>query len=98
MDTCFIQTKGSLNRKTAEKEFSAISFESYKPKPKPVLEESHKDETESQLKSQHHHKDAPELNIKRAKQEIIRFGMTGFDAATQEDAKIKLAIKLGKSD
>lgn len=36
-----------------------------------------------------------EFNIKQAKREIIKFGMSGLSSQKKEEYKIQLAIKLG---
>lgn len=37
------------------------------------------------------------FNIKQAKHEVIKFGMSGMNAQQKEEAKVQLAISLGKS-
>ncbi|XP_044259540.1 uncharacterized protein C1orf131 [Tribolium madens] len=82
----FIPTRGSLKKGTKLTDFKSVSFESYKPK-------KHEKTETSNGRIQEEKSD--DFNIKRAKHEIVKFGMSGFDPEKKEEAKIQLAIKLG---
>ncbi|EEZ98488.1 hypothetical protein TcasGA2_TC000985 [Tribolium castaneum] len=82
----FIPTRGSLKKGTQSIDFKSVSFESYKPKKQEKIEISNE-------KPQN--KKSEDFNIRRAKHEIVKFGMSGFDPEKKEEAKIQLAIKLG---
>ncbi|XP_022905809.1 uncharacterized protein C1orf131 homolog [Onthophagus taurus] len=83
----FIPTKGSQIKEHPTDNFKVIKYESHKPKRK---NDTYKEAVEEKLDIK-----ANELNIKRAKFEIMKFGMSGFDQQKKEEAKIQLAIKLG---
>lgn len=56
------------------------------------------DQHEKPIKAEVKLNDIPvpkEFNIKKARYEVIRFGMTGFDKEKQVNSKIAMAIKLG---
>lgn len=83
----FVATRGSAEKKNAEKSLMVTIFESHKAKEKIVKEEP---------KNLKEVVDEPkQLNINKVKHEIIKFGMSGFDSQKKEEAKIQLAIKLG---
>jgi hypothetical protein len=85
MSEDFIPTRGSCNKGDGQIHFKSVTYESYKPK-------TH-DKTETGVKT----KEIPshEFNIKKAKHEVIKYGMSGFDPQKKEEAKMQLAIKLG---
>lgn len=83
----FIPTRGSAQKKNAEKDFVVAKYESYKSKGKIVKDE--------QKKSEENINKPKEFNINKVKHEIIKFGMSGFDSQKKEEAKIQLAVKLG---
>lgn len=85
----FIPTKSSLLKRKAPSEFQVVTFESHKPKAKKVSTESLQDNTRQSKPN--------ELDMKRARHEVLKFGMSGFDPEKKEEAKVKLAISLGTS-
>ncbi|XP_018565285.1 uncharacterized protein C1orf131 homolog isoform X2 [Anoplophora glabripennis] len=86
LDT-FIPTRGSMMQKKGKIDFQEVTYESYKStKRKKKLNGS-----EEITKNKEH----GDFNIKKAKHEIIKFGMSGFDPQKKEEAEIQLAIKLG---
>lgn len=85
-ETEFIRTRGSALKKNAADNFEVVTFESYKAK------KTNKNVSETDKKTK---MKTEELNMKQAKHEIIKFGMSGFDSRKKEEAKIQLAIKLG---
>lgn len=80
----FIPTKGSI-RKGIVDTIHTSSFSSYKSKkqkkgdPSSISDESTNDK----------------FNIKQAKREVIKFGMSGLDSNKKEEYTMQLAIKLG---
>lgn len=84
----FIPTKGSVCNEQAVKNYKVSTFESYKPKEGKVSEAKIVSKTGVPRS---------EINMNKAKHEIIKFGMSGFDPTKKEEAKIQLAIKLGRS-
>ncbi|KAL0850512.1 hypothetical protein ABMA28_012301 [Loxostege sticticalis] len=85
-----IVTKAALALKNAEQNFQVVKFEAHKPKKKQA-EVPDKIETKPQL--------TPfakrDLELKKVRHEIVKFGMSGFDATKKEEAKIALAVSLG---
>lgn len=95
----FIVTRCVKNKKQALEKFQAVTYEAPKKKEK----------TESfikkikDLKSENPEDEKPEmeprkkqeLEMKRARFEVMKFGMTGFKKNKARDAKIALAISLG---
>lgn len=75
-----------MTKKRPVEEFKAVVYESYKPKAKKekLEQNSQKDVTKSK-----------EIDMKRARHEIVKFGMSGFDPEKKEQAKVQLAIRLG---
>lgn len=86
-----IMTKAALAVKNAEANFQVVKFEAHKPKKKLNVEE-HEAPTIS--------KDSPfakkDLDLKKIRHEVVKFGMSGFDPSKKEEAKIALAVSLGK--
>ncbi|CAG9823094.1 unnamed protein product [Phaedon cochleariae] len=81
----FIPSKASALQKNSE--FHAVVYESYKSKKTTRVPEIVPEEISPK-------KDRL-FDIKRAKQEVIKFGTSGFDSQKKEEAKINLLIKLG---
>lgn len=81
----FIPTKGSI-LKGIVSTVETYSFSSHKTKGK-----KNKNKIDSMLNSS----TKDEFNIKQAKREVIKFGMSGLDSQKKEEYKIQLAIKLG---
>lgn len=84
----FVPTKASAAKKDSTKDFQICSFETYKPK-----ERKNKIKEETRVTIARTNK----LNVAKVKHEIMKFGMSGFDNVKKEEAKIQLAIKLGKA-
>lgn len=88
-DESFIPTKCSLLKRKSEENFQIVTYKSYKPKKKiKVIDENASESMHTATTS--------ELNMKQAKHEVIKFGMSGFDSHRKEEAKVQLAIKLGR--
>lgn len=87
-ETAFIPTKCSSLKRKAEENFQVVVFESHKPKEKPTKPINSKENTEDSNKER-------ELNIKKVKHDIVKFAMSGLEGSEKEEAKVKLAIKLG---
>lgn len=85
-----VLTKAALALNNAEKNFKVVKFEAHKPKKRENLsneKEVDKRNTVSQNK---------EVDLKKIRHEIVRFGMSGFDSTKKQEAKIALAVSLGK--
>lgn len=85
-----IITKAALALKNPESNFKFVKFEAHKAKKKPATENS--DKSELQPESQHASKD---LDLKKIRHEVVKFGMSGFDPTKKEEARIALAVSLG---
>ncbi|KAF5301586.1 hypothetical protein FQR65_LT08891 [Abscondita terminalis] len=82
----FIQTKSSMQNDNVRTEFEAKSYTSYKRKEKKDNEPIGKNvSTKNKIL----------FDAKKARHEILKFGMSGFDQQKKQEAKIQLAIKLG---
>ncbi|KAJ8921733.1 hypothetical protein NQ315_010643 [Exocentrus adspersus] len=81
----FVPTKGSVLQKEKTIDFQEVSYESYKSAKEKKIGRPQTIKDKAQV----------DFNIKKAKQEIIKFGMSGFDPHRKEEAEIQLAIKLG---
>lgn len=88
-ETAFISTRGSSLKRKAEESFQVVVFESHKPKgrqPKPAVGDEAKNCSPTKDNG---------FNIKRAKHEVVKFAMSGLEGSEKEEAKVRLAIKLG---
>ncbi|XP_023028174.2 uncharacterized protein [Leptinotarsa decemlineata] len=84
----FIPSKASSLKKKSEAGFQAVFYESYKSKnPKKATKTGNEEPVDG--------KESKEFNIRQAKQEVIKFGTSGFDSQTKKAEKINLLIKLG---
>jgi len=84
----FIPTRSSMLNKKSEENFKAVTYSSYKKKNKEQISLPTKNNITDTG-------NAETFNIKRARHEIIKFGISGFDAQKKEEAKVQLAIGLG---
>ncbi|XP_048006073.1 uncharacterized protein C1orf131 [Leguminivora glycinivorella] len=84
-----VLTKAALALKNAENNFQFVKFEAHKPKKKQA--EVDKDVNLSQ-KELNQKKD---LDLKKIRHEVVKFGMSGFDPSKKEEARIALAVSLG---
>ncbi|VVD03349.1 unnamed protein product [Leptidea sinapis] len=82
-----VLTKAAFAVKNAESNFQVVKFVSHKPKKKPI------DESKKELNNQVAPK--KDIELKKIRHEIVKFGMSGFDSNKKEEAKIALAISLG---
>lgn len=83
-------TKAALALKNAENNFKLVKFEAHKPKKKTSddLEKGdQKMETKQYVKN--------DIELKKIRHDIVKFGMSGFNATKKEEAKIALAVSLG---
>lgn len=83
----FVPTRASALQKKSNIDFQEITYESYKPT---------KNKKNSRLEGLTNNGGHSDFNIKKAKYEIMKFGMSGFDPQKKEEAQVQLAIKLGK--
>ncbi|KAG5885579.1 hypothetical protein JTB14_003777 [Gonioctena quinquepunctata] len=83
----FVPSKASLLKTNPGADFQTVVFESYKSKKsrrQPINTDGKPAAEEENV-----------FNIRQAKQEVVKFGMSGFDPQKKEEAKINLLIKLG---
>ncbi|XP_028029665.1 uncharacterized protein C1orf131, partial [Bombyx mandarina] len=86
-----IITKAALALKNAEENFKVVEFESYKPKQKKLAAKDEKNLPRTET-GQYSKKD---LELKKIRHEVVKFGMSGFDPTKKEEAKIALMVSLG---
>lgn len=84
----FIPTRASMAKKSNATDIQVVSYESHKPKAKTVKQ------SKEVYKPNEFSNDVG-FDIKEAKHEVIKFGMSGFTGKRKEKAKMQLAIKLG---
>ncbi|KAH9629551.1 hypothetical protein HF086_014562 [Spodoptera exigua] len=84
-----IMTKAALAMKNPENNFKFVKFEAHKPKKKNIVDS---DNNETKPGSQQSSKD---LDLKKIRHEVVKFGMSGFDPTKKEEARIALAVSLG---
>ncbi|KAF9408886.1 hypothetical protein HW555_011572 [Spodoptera exigua] len=84
-----IMTKAALAMKNPENNFKFVKFEAHKPKKKNTVDS---DNNETKPGSQQSSKD---LDLKKIRHEVVKFGMSGFDPTKKEEARIALAVSLG---
>ncbi|XP_047525763.1 uncharacterized protein C1orf131 homolog [Pieris napi] len=85
-----VLTKAALALNNAEKNFKVVKFEAHKPKKKESLSD---DKKIHDLRSTNSQK--KEVDLKKIRHEIVKFGMSGFDSTKKQEAKIALAVSLG---
>ncbi|ENN78039.1 uncharacterized protein C1orf131 homolog [Dendroctonus ponderosae] len=88
MSIDFVPTRASLLKGAPESEYEEVSFVAYKSKKKPKAEQPNEPTKKSSDKE-------TEFNMRKAKYEIMKFGMSGFDPEKKEEAKIRQLISLG---
>lgn len=89
-ETDFVPTRGSALKKKAADNFEVVVFESYKPKAKQAKLETQKADAGNPSK------DAA-FDIKKAKHEIVKFAVSGMEGSEKQEAKVRLAIRLGNN-
>lgn len=88
-ETDFVPTRGSSVKRKAAENFEVVFFESYKPKNKQRKAETATEDAKNTSKD-------TEFNIKKAKHEIVKFAVSGMEGSEKEEAKVRLAIQLGR--
>lgn len=91
-DLCIVPTKAMLQQSAAKSSFKATVFESHKSKKSTVPNLKTHGGPSSQ---QQHPSTTQEFDLKRAKHEVINFGISGFESKDKHAAKIAQAIRLG---
>lgn len=93
----FVPTRGSQIKKNAISSYMSMSYEAPKKKSKSVdNSESKKQSKESETKpTPDELKKQQEKEMKKARYDIIKFGMSGFEKPKARRAKVELAISLG---
>lgn len=86
-----IPTKAMLLRhKQAQNEFKAVVFETYKSKKSGGSSKLAANKRKGDGKEQN-----DEIDMKRVRNEVFNFGISGYDFKDREKAKVALAVKLG---
>lgn len=102
----FIPTKVSKIKKDAVKDFFSATYIAPKKVSKPSHDIDKKDEIDvetdnkdefsnAKANSQLDRKKQQELEMKRARYDVIKFGISGFESSKAKEAKVELAIRLG---
>ncbi|XP_026484469.1 uncharacterized protein C1orf131 homolog [Vanessa tameamea] len=84
-----VLTKAALALKNAESNLQVVKFEAHKPKKKKIVESENDQEDKATGPAKQN------LELKKIRHEIVKFGMSGFDPTKKEEAKIALAVSLG---
>lgn len=84
-----IMTKAALALKNPEVNFKVVKYEAHKSKAKKSVE------YQKDHKFQNIDASKKDVDLKKIRHEIVKFGMKGFDASKKEEAKIALAVSLG---
>ncbi|KAB0799208.1 hypothetical protein PPYR_07088 [Photinus pyralis] len=82
----FIPTKSSIINSNCNKDFESVTFTSYKKKQK---------QTSSSSSPTTKNEKSNVFDIKKARYEVLKFGISGLDHNKKQEAQIRLAIKLG---
>ncbi|CAG9109903.1 unnamed protein product [Plutella xylostella] len=85
-----VLTKAALALKNSEKNFQVVKFEAHKAKKKTTTTDD-----KTNTKPQQEPLPKRDLDLKRIRHEVVKFGMSGFDGTKKEEAKIALAVSLG---
>lgn len=88
MSTDFVPTRASLLKGAPENEYQEVAFVTYKSKKKAKTEEPNEPTKKTSNKE-------TEFNLRKAKYEIMKFGMSGLDPDKKEEAKVQHLISLG---
>lgn len=93
----FVPTRGSQIKKNATSDYISVNYKA--PTKKARSDDSDdkkklKDNTEPKL-TPAELKEQQEKEMKKARYDIIKFGMSGFEKAKAKKAKVELAISLG---
>lgn len=100
----FIVTRGAKNKNQALKNFMTVTYEAPKKKKKSenshtptinIVENSNDNDDDDDDKNNMDPKRKQELEMKRARFEVMKFGMSGLKKTKAKEAKIALAISLG---
>lgn len=98
----FIPTRVSRIKKDAAKEFISVSYEKPKKKEEIIKSKENNDIqnskfniTKNERNENNDEKKKKEVEMKRIKFEVMKFGMSGFKGIEAEEAEVALAISLG---
>lgn len=93
----FVSTRGSQINKSAVDNFVAVNYKTPKKKSKSTNDTNSKDkksQNDSKLKPEDLKKQQ-EIEMRKARYDIIKFGISGFEKSKAKKAKMELAISLG---
>lgn len=93
VDLAIVPTRAQRLQAEAQSSIKATVFETYRSKKSASLQSNLKTRTNTSATVPD--SSAPEFDLKRAKHEILNFGISGFDSKDKHAAKLALAIKLG---
>ncbi|XP_075979235.1 40S small subunit processome assembly factor 1 [Anticarsia gemmatalis] len=85
-----IMTKAALALKNAESNFQFVKFEAHKAKKKAAPDDNTKSEYKPEGKQS-----SKDIDLKKIRHEVVKFGMSGFDPTKKQEARIALAVSLG---
>lgn len=93
----FVSTRGSQINKNAVDNYVAVNYKVPKKKSKSIDDTNTEDKTskkDSKMKPEDLKKQQ-EIEMKKARYDIIKFGISGFEKSKAKKAKMELAISLG---
>lgn len=97
----FIPTRVSKIKKDVAKEFVSVNYEKPKKRVKAIESKENNDVESSKFnvtkneRNENDERRKQELEMKRVRYEVMKFGMSGFKGAKAKEAEIALAISLG---
>lgn len=97
----FIPTRVSKIKQDVVKEFVSVNYEKPKKRIKTIESKENNDVENSKFnvtkneRNENDEKRKQELEMKRVRYEVMKFGMSGFKGAKAEEAEMALAISLG---
>ncbi|XP_077287042.1 uncharacterized protein LOC143911851 [Arctopsyche grandis] len=91
MSRGFVPTRAALAAASGASDFQLVTYKSYKSQKKNTENKTKTNMDDTVDKTD----DRKGIDIKRARREIIKFGMTAFTSQEQQEAKVALAISLG---
>lgn len=89
----FVMTRGARQKQNVEEDFVSITHERHKKKPK--KEKSDLTGKKNDENSNIDPKRQQEIEMKRLRWDIMKFGTSGFDKKKQKSAKLDLLLSLG---
>ncbi|XP_044015560.1 uncharacterized protein C1orf131 homolog [Aphidius gifuensis] len=91
----FVMTKGARDKQNIVENFVSVTHSSYKKKPKQQNDDINKFKLNKNDNDDIDPRRKQEIEMKRLRWDIMKFGSSGFDKTTKNKAKVELAISLG---